>query len=321
MSRKTAAAAAILSDDEALLKNHVPFIQRTSNLIWRGWRTCFLTSGSEVIFSFNQSEKFAAGAAIKFHSNNHLVSCWREKVKLRSSLRLTQSSVPWQAASSSQAEISDRWVRDALFLLSSPSQDHSCRHRSRPFLMQRHQSHVTRDRRQEQAPSLGRVFTMLLCRVTLPPPSPGCAEECSLITWGAMRHSSACSSLSRGAKSAIKRFSGFRCGPVKTNTGRLSCKHQRSQFYPILKFRFILDAVVWPAAHDYLRPADWYTSKVKKQCKSKADRNLMGLVHLRKMQLNMLSFLRLHKEHNETRHPNYEDFVEIADTAFKLVNK
>lgn len=178
---------------------------------------------------------FAAGAAIKFHSNNQPVSRWGEKVKLRSSLRLTQSSGPWQAASSSRVEILDRWVWDSLFLLSS---SHIT---AKPRLTvagisvalsscKRHQAHVTRDRQQQQAPSLWPVFTMLLCRVTLPPPSPGCAEECSLITWGAMRHSSARSTLSRGAKSAIKRFSGFRCGPVKTNTGRLSGKHRRAQF-------------------------------------------------------------------------------------------
>lgn len=61
----------------------------------------------------------------------------------------------------------------------------------------RHQAHVTRDRRQKQASSLCCPdFTMLLCRVTLPPPSPGGAEECSLITGEAMRHSSTCITLS-----------------------------------------------------------------------------------------------------------------------------
>lgn len=40
-SRTTAAMAAILSYDEALFKNHVPFIQRTSSLIRWGWWTCF----------------------------------------------------------------------------------------------------------------------------------------------------------------------------------------------------------------------------------------------------------------------------------------
>lgn len=63
---------------------------------------------------------------------------------------------------------------------------------------------------------------------------PGCAEECSLITGEAMRRSCARLRSSLGAKSAIRRFSGFRCGPGKTHTHTdmawLSGKQQRSQF-------------------------------------------------------------------------------------------
>lgn len=99
---------------------------------------------------------------------------------------------------------------------------HRCRHQCRPFLMQkRHQAQVTRDRRQKTGviTSLPRPFSprgAAESRFHLI--GPGCAGECSLITGEAIRRSCARIRSSRGAKSAIRRFSGFRCGPGKTHT-------------------------------------------------------------------------------------------------------